>query len=178
MLIPLKQWAENVGINPATARQKAIRGAIPAEKIGRDWYIDDMVKNPDGRKNLKQPEKIDFEIIGESPFGYGFISSDEEGDRKHELIMHTKWSYATYAQALIGVARQYGGAPCCQIKYDDGVIDVYKCNFDFCFQAHYPNGWVISNPYVYLNTVNPEAIVRWFKKERRSLIESGAINLI
>ena len=176
-LITLKEWAARVGIEPATARQKAIRGAIPAEKIGRDWYIDDNVKNPDGRKNLKQPEKIAFDIIGESPFGCGFISSSEEGYRKHQLIMRTKRIYAEYAQALIGVVRQYGGKPCCQIKHDDITIDVYKCNFDFCFSAHY-NGWQIDNPYVYLNTVNPEAIVRWFIDERRKLIESGAINLI
>ncbi len=169
MLISLKQWAEREGINPATARQKALRGAIPVEKIGRDWYIDDSIKNPDGRKTLKQPEKINFEIIGKSPFGCGFLSSDEEGYRSQNLIAGTKWTYAEYAQDLIGVARQYGGAPCCQIKYDDGVIDVYQCNNNFCFQAHYPNGWEIKNPYVYINTVNPEAIVRWFAGERLKL---------
>ena len=34
MLIPLKQWAERVGINPASARQKAGRGKLPAVKVG------------------------------------------------------------------------------------------------------------------------------------------------
>ena len=169
MLITLKQWAEREGINPATARQKALRGAIPVEKIGRDWYIDDSIKNPDGRKTLKQPEKINFEIIGKSPFGCGFLSSDEERYRSQNLIAGTKWTYAEYAQALISVARQYGGTPCCQIKYDDCIIDVYQCNNNFCFQAHYPNGWEIENPYVYTNTVNPEAIVRWFAGERLKL---------
>ena len=169
MLIPLKQWAEREGINPATARQKAIRGAIPVEKIGRDWYIDDSVRNPDGRRAVKQPEKIDFEIVGKSPFGQGFLSSDEAGYRKQDLIAGTKRIYAEYAQALIGVARQYGGEPCCQIKSDGGTIDVYKCNNSFCFRARYPGGWEITNPYVYLNTVNPKAIVRWFAAERRKL---------
>lgn len=54
MLIPIKQWAEQVGINPATARQKALRDTIPAVKMGRDWFIDENVKNADKRvKNGK-----------------------------------------------------------------------------------------------------------------------------
>ena len=168
MLIPLKQWAERKGINPATARQKAIRGAIPVEKIGRDWYIDDSVKNSDGRKAVKH-EKIEFEIVGKSPFGQGFLSSEEIGYRKQELIAGTKRIYAEYAQVLIGVAQQYGGEPCCQIKSDGVTIDVYKCLCDFCFVAHYAGGRAITNPYVYINTVNPEAIVRWFAEERSKL---------
>ena len=42
--IPLKQWAEAVGIDPATARQKALRGTIPAVKMGRDWFIEESTK--------------------------------------------------------------------------------------------------------------------------------------
>ena len=49
MLIPLKQWAENVGINPATARQKAGRGKLPAVKVGRDWLIEESTSNTDSR---------------------------------------------------------------------------------------------------------------------------------
>ena len=45
MLIPLKQWAENIGINPATARQKAGRGKLPAVKVGRDWLIEESTPN-------------------------------------------------------------------------------------------------------------------------------------
>lgn len=48
-LIPLKQWAERVGINPASARQKAIRGNLPAVKMGRDWLIEEDTPNTDGR---------------------------------------------------------------------------------------------------------------------------------
>lgn len=48
-LIPLKQWAERVGINPATARQKAGRGKLPAVKVGRDWLIEESTPNTDGR---------------------------------------------------------------------------------------------------------------------------------
>ena len=49
MLIPLKEWAENVGINPATARQKAGRGKLPAVKVGRDWLIEGSTPNTDSR---------------------------------------------------------------------------------------------------------------------------------
>lgn len=51
MLIPLKDWAIREGIDPATARQKALRGALKtAQKLGRDWVIEDTEKNIDHRK--------------------------------------------------------------------------------------------------------------------------------
>jgi predicted site-specific integrase-resolvase len=38
--ITLKEWAEKNGIDPATARQRAIRGAFEtARKIGNLWII-------------------------------------------------------------------------------------------------------------------------------------------
>ena len=41
MKITLKEWALRHGIDPATARQKALRGGFKtAAKIGRDWMID------------------------------------------------------------------------------------------------------------------------------------------
>lgn len=40
-LIPLKEWAKAHNIDPATARQRAGRGAFEtARKVGRDWLID------------------------------------------------------------------------------------------------------------------------------------------
>lgn len=48
-IIPLKEWAERVGIDPATARQKAGRGTIPAFKMGRDWFIEENTPNTDSR---------------------------------------------------------------------------------------------------------------------------------
>ena len=68
MLIPLKQWAENVGIDPATARQKAIRGTLPAVKMGRDWFIEENTKNTDNRvksgkyKNWRNKEMKDYKV--------------------------------------------------------------------------------------------------------------------
>lgn len=47
--IPLVEWAKINNISPATARQKAIRGTIPAVKQGRDWFIYEDVPNTDNR---------------------------------------------------------------------------------------------------------------------------------
>ena len=41
-LITLKEYAERHGRNPASFRQKALRGGFKtAQKIGRDWMIDE-----------------------------------------------------------------------------------------------------------------------------------------
>lgn len=49
-LIPLKEWAIRNGIAPATARQKAGRGALKtARKVGRDWMISRYEPNIDHR---------------------------------------------------------------------------------------------------------------------------------
>ncbi|HIV16553.1 MAG TPA: hypothetical protein IAB17_01020 [Candidatus Alectryocaccobium stercorigallinarum] len=58
-LIPLKEWAARNGISPATARQKAGRGAfLTARKVGRDWMISAAEPNPDHRIKLPQKEKL------------------------------------------------------------------------------------------------------------------------
>ena len=57
-MMTLKEWAVREGIDPATARQKAIRGTIPAEKIGRDWFIDEKIQNTDAR--VKSGKYIGF----------------------------------------------------------------------------------------------------------------------
>jgi hypothetical protein len=50
MLISIKEWAIKNGINPDTARQKILRGNLPeAQKIGRNWVIDEDVPNQDKR---------------------------------------------------------------------------------------------------------------------------------
>ncbi|NMD38171.1 MAG: helix-turn-helix domain-containing protein [Christensenellaceae bacterium] len=39
-LIPLKEYAEIVGVAPSTIRHKIRRGNFPeAVKLGRDWYV-------------------------------------------------------------------------------------------------------------------------------------------
>ena len=57
-LIPLKEWAERENINPATARQKALRGTIPTVKMGRDWFIEESTKNTD--KRIKNGKYLNF----------------------------------------------------------------------------------------------------------------------
>lgn len=50
MLIPLKEYAERLGKNPANARQLAGRGSFKTvQKMGRDWMIDDSEPWPDRR---------------------------------------------------------------------------------------------------------------------------------
>ncbi len=59
MLIPLKEYAERIGKNPANMRQKAIRGMFKtAKRIGRDWFIDDQEEYIDGR--IKSGDYIDW----------------------------------------------------------------------------------------------------------------------
>lgn len=56
--ISLKEWASAHGIDPATARQRAGRGAFQtAKKIGRDWVIDKNEPLIDHRK-LSDPDSM------------------------------------------------------------------------------------------------------------------------
>ena len=53
-LIPLAEYARNLGKNPDNARQLANRGAFKtAQKIGRDWMVDPAEKWPDRRLKSK-----------------------------------------------------------------------------------------------------------------------------
>lgn len=58
-MIPLKDYALKHGRNPATFRQKAIRGGFQtAQKIGRDWMIDEDEPYIDRR--VKSGEYVDW----------------------------------------------------------------------------------------------------------------------
>lgn len=58
-LITLKEYAERHGRNPATFRQKALRGGFKtAQKIGRDWMIDENEPLDDMR--IKSGKYIGF----------------------------------------------------------------------------------------------------------------------
>ena len=53
-MISLTEWAKLNGIDPATARQRALRGAFTtARKIGRNWVIDKNEPLVDHRRNDK-----------------------------------------------------------------------------------------------------------------------------
>lgn len=59
MLIPLTEYAEANGRDPATARQMAGRGSfMTARKIGRNWVIDDSEPWPDRR--VKSGKYVDW----------------------------------------------------------------------------------------------------------------------
>lgn len=60
MLIPLVEYAKRNNRDPATARQRAGRGAFKtAVKLGRDWVIDDKEVWNDARfaASKNNPEK-------------------------------------------------------------------------------------------------------------------------
>lgn len=62
MLISLAEYAGKHGKDPASARQKALRGGFQtAKKIGRNWVIDDAEPWPDHRiksgKYIKKRKK-------------------------------------------------------------------------------------------------------------------------
>ena len=49
-LIPIAQYAQLIGKNPANVRQKCLRGTLPgAVKVGRDWLIPADAPYPDAR---------------------------------------------------------------------------------------------------------------------------------
>lgn len=49
MLITLAEYAARHGRSPATLRQRIARGTLKAEKIGRDWLIDEDTPLEDTR---------------------------------------------------------------------------------------------------------------------------------
>lgn len=62
-LIPISEYAARIGRDPATVRQKILRGALPgAVKLGRDWFIpadapytDSRLKTGDYKNWRKKP---------------------------------------------------------------------------------------------------------------------------
>lgn len=73
-LITLKEYAERIGKNHVVVRQKAIRGTFStAQKIGRDWFIDEdepyedrRIKTGDYVNWRKKPKEISKNL--EKPF--------------------------------------------------------------------------------------------------------------
>lgn len=48
-LITLKKWAAAHKLTDSAARRRAIRGTLPAVKMGRDWFIEEDTPNTDAR---------------------------------------------------------------------------------------------------------------------------------
>lgn len=56
-LMSLAEYAKLHGVSPITVRQKAQRGTLEAQKIGRNWVIDRDTPYIDNR--VKSEEKAD-----------------------------------------------------------------------------------------------------------------------
>lgn len=56
-MITLKEYAERIGRDPATVRQKVLRGKLKAVKIGRDWLIDEDEPYIDHREKVNEHKK-------------------------------------------------------------------------------------------------------------------------
>lgn len=88
-LISLGEWAKKNGIDPATARQRAGRGSFKtAQKIGRNWVIDEDEKLIDHRKKdittdiYKKVFDVDEDHTNVNKFMKAIIINfgDERGD--------------------------------------------------------------------------------------------------
>lgn len=84
MLISIKEYAEINGKKVNSVRKKCIRGGFStAQKIGRDWFIDDAEEYSDRRKNDEQEVLLERKLIsddGNSVAGryYFSINADRE----------------------------------------------------------------------------------------------------
>lgn len=82
MLISIKEYANRNGKEVNTVRKKCIRGGFStAQKIGRDWFIDDAEEYSDRRKNDEQEVLFERELIsddGKRVVGRYFFSADAE----------------------------------------------------------------------------------------------------
>lgn len=62
--ISLKEYANKYGIDPSTARQRALRGAFrTAHKVGRDWVIDEDEPLVDHRYSGSDKKEVLFDYI-------------------------------------------------------------------------------------------------------------------
>ncbi len=82
MLIPIKEYAKIHGKDLSSVRQKCQRGGFStAQKIGRDWFIDDAEDYRDRRKNDEQEVLFERELFsddGKRVVGRYYISIDAD----------------------------------------------------------------------------------------------------
>ncbi|MCD8190545.1 MAG: hypothetical protein LUD78_10060 [Clostridiales bacterium] len=58
MLISIKEYAAKHGRSPVSVRQLAARGGLEtAQKMGRDWFVDEDEPYPDHRR--KEQRRVD-----------------------------------------------------------------------------------------------------------------------
>lgn len=108
---------------------------------------------------MKEFYKIDGNI-----FGNQHLREDGTMDERQfvsgDLIDYSTGLNGPYS---LEIAKQYGAKPVSVITTEFGRIDVYKVVRDFVGFCDYGDGWYSSTPQTLRNTVNPAAIVRYFR---------------
>lgn len=95
-LISLADWARREGIDPATARQKALRGTLKtARRIGRDWLIDESETNLDNRRKENKMKKYIVVVDGSERGGDAF-GQQQEFDNLEEAIQEAFWYFTKH----------------------------------------------------------------------------------
>lgn len=91
MLIPLKEYAERLGKSPDNARQAVWRGSFKtAQKIGRQWFVDDAELWPDHRVKSGK-----------------YIGAGGQAVEKHEIIeLYRRTGSLRATAAIVGAGTQ------------------------------------------------------------------------
>lgn len=59
MLIPIRVYAERNGVDVSTVRHKCLKGGYKtAQKLGRDWLIDEDEPYTDLRRRMDEKEEV------------------------------------------------------------------------------------------------------------------------
>ena len=91
-LIPLKDWAQQNGISPATARQKAGRGSLrTARKIGRDWMVSRREVNPDNRTRQILPGSEPQDAASRVLYGLQLLDRSAVLDIREDASAHSEY---------------------------------------------------------------------------------------
>ena len=106
-----------------------------------------------------------YKIIGKCPFGTCQLNKDGMMKDPSQFGSEKESDYrdGDNANILIDTAEMYGANPICKIQIKYGEILCYAVGHRMMtFKFKSPNGWTITSPYPYINTVNPIAIVKYF----------------
>ena len=150
-LIPLKEWAERNGISPATARQKAGRGAFrTARKIGRDWMIWAAEANPDHRTRAVEEDRLALEgpvgirevlnylrVLNRSTLPDHWHREHDHREYCREIFFGLRGRFTGNAQKLFDLL--------CRAMEEEEKADIFFVSHDKAMSEFEDEAWVTSN---------------------------------